>query len=219
MLSKSFARNNAALVQYSRFGFASAQEFDVAVIGGGPGGYVAAIKAAQKGLKTVCIEKRGTLGGTCLNVGCIPSKAMLNATHHLHDAQHKFKDMGIITGPVTCDFAQLQKSKDTAVTGLTGGIEYLFKKNGVTYSKGWGKFAGVNEIDVDLNDGKKETIKAKNIIIATGSAPNSLPESTGLATDEKYVVSSTGALALTKIPKKMVVVGGGVIGLELGSVY
>jgi dihydrolipoamide dehydrogenase len=144
---------------------------------------------------------------------------MLNATHHLHDAQHKFKDMGIITGPVTCDFAQLQKSKDTAVTGLTGGIEYLFKKNGVTYSKGWGKFAGVNEIDVDLNDGKKESFKAKNIIIATGSAPNSLPESTGLATDEKYVVSSTGALALTKIPKKMVVVGGGVIGLELGSVY
>jgi dihydrolipoamide dehydrogenase len=219
MLSKSFARNNAILSQYSRFGFSSVKEFDVAIIGGGPGGYVAAIKAAQKGLKTVCIEKRGTLGGTCLNVGCIPSKAMLNATHHLHDAKHKFKDMGIITGPVSCDFNQLQKSKDTAVTGLTGGIEYLFKKNGVTYSKGWGKFASANEIDVDLNDGKKEQIKAKNIIIATGSAPNGLPESTGLATDEEYIVSSTGALALKKVPKKMVVVGGGVIGLELGSVY
>ncbi len=219
MLSKALQRKNLSLVQASRFGFASATEYDVAVIGGGPGGYVAAIKAAQKGLKTVCIEKRGTLGGTCLNVGCIPSKALLNATHHLHDAQHKFKDLGIITGPVTVDYAQLQKSKSDAVTGLTGGIEYLFKKNGVAYSKGWGKFAGANDIEVDLNDGKSEKIKAKNIIIATGSAPNSLPAATGLSTDEEFVVSSTGALSLKQIPKKMVVVGGGVIGLELGSVY
>lgn len=200
-----------------RKGFAT--QYDVAVIGGGPGGYVAAIKAAQKGLKTVCVEKRGTLGGTCLNVGCIPSKAMLNSTHHLHVAQHDFKDMGINTGAISVDFSQLQKSKDKAVTGLTGGIEYLFKKNGVDYVKGWGKFASPTEVAVDGNDGKSSTLSAKNIIIATGSAPNSLPAATGLATDEEFVVSSTGALALKKIPKKMVVVGGGVIGLELGSVY
>jgi len=183
MLSKSFVRHNAFLTQYVRMGF-SAQEFDVAVIGGGPGGYVAAIKAAQRGLKTVCIEKRGTLGGTCLNVGCIPSKALLNATHHLHTAQHSFKEMGIVTGPVSCDFDQLQRNKDNAVTGLTGGIEYLFKKNKVHYAKGWGKFASATEIEVDGNDGKTEIYKAKNIIIATGSEPNALPASTGLATDE-----------------------------------
>ena len=134
----------------------AAKEFDVAVIGGGPGGYVAAIKAAQRGLKTVCIEKRGTLGGTCLNVGCIPSKALLNATHHLHDAQHKFKDLGIVTGPVTADFTQMQKAKNTSVSGLTGGIEYLFKKNVVSYVKGWGKFTSPNDIDVDLNAGGTE---------------------------------------------------------------
>jgi dihydrolipoamide dehydrogenase len=162
----------------------SAQEYDLAVIGGGPGGYVAAIKGAQRGLKTVCIEKRGTLGGTCLNVGCIPSKALLNASHHLHDAQHKFKDLGIVTGPVTCDFPQMMKAKSTAVGGLTSGIEYLFKKNGVTYKKGWGKFAGTHEIDIDLNAGGTEQIKAKNIIIATGSEPNALPKETGLSFDE-----------------------------------
>jgi dihydrolipoamide dehydrogenase len=180
---------------------------------------VAAIKAGQRGLKTVCIEKRGTLGGTCLNVGCIPSKALLNATHKLHEAQHKFKDMGIITGPVSIDFKQLMHTKEKAVTGLTGGIEFLFKKNKVDYVKGWGKFAGPNAIDVDLNGGGSQQIKAKNIIIATGSAPNELNASTGLNFDEKFVVSSTGALALDKIPKRMAVVGGGVIGLEMGSVY
>lgn len=217
MLSRSLQKN-ALFSQYARFGFATAQ-YDLAVIGGGPGGYVAAIKGAQRGLKTVCIEKRGALGGTCLNVGCIPSKALLNATHKLHDAQHKFKEMGIITGPVSCDFTQMMKSKQTAINGLTGGIEYLFKKNGVTYIKGWGKFASPHEIEVDLNAGGKETLNAKNIIIATGSEPNSLPKSTGLATDEEFVVSSTGGLSLKTIPKRMVVVGGGVIGLELGSVY
>jgi pyruvate/2-oxoglutarate dehydrogenase complex dihydrolipoamide dehydrogenase (E3) component len=137
-------------------------------------GYVAAIKAGQRGLKTVCIEKRGTLGGTCLNVGCIPSKALLNATHKLHEAQHKFKDMGIITGPVSIDFKQLMNTKEKAVTGLTGGIEFLFKKNKVDYVKGWGKFAGPNAIDVDLIGGGSSQIKAKNIIIATGSEPNEL---------------------------------------------
>ena len=182
-------------------------------------GYVAAIKAGQRGLKTVCVEKRGTLGGTCLNVGCIPSKALLNATHKLHEAQHQFKDFGIQTGPVTIDFGQLMKSKEKAVSGLTGGIEHLFKKNKVDYMKGWGKFSSANSVDVDMTDGGKESFTAKNIIIATGSAPNSLPAATGLSTDEEYVVSSTGALSLKTIPKKMAVIGGGVIGLEMGSVY
>ena len=182
-------------------------------------GYVAAIKAGQRGLKSVCVEKRGTLGGTCLNVGCIPSKALLNATHKLHEAQHTFKDMGIVTGPVTVDYAQLMKGKEKAVTGLTSGIEYLFKKNNVDYVKGWGKFGSKDTVEVDLNDGGTESIKAKNIVIATGSEPNELPAATGLQFDEEYVVSSTGALSLKQIPKKMVVVGGGVIGLELGSVY
>lgn len=182
-------------------------------------GYVAAIKAGQRGLKSVCVEKRGTLGGTCLNVGCIPSKALLNATHKLHEAQHKFKDLGITTGEVGIDFPQLMKGKQKSVDGLTSGIEYLFKKNSVDYVKGWGKFASNNEIAVDLTDGGVDTFKAKNIIIATGSEPNELPASSGLAFDERYVVSSTGALSLPEIPKKMAVVGGGVIGLELGSVY
>lgn len=143
----------------------------------------------------------------------------MNATHKLHEAQHKFKSFGINTGPVTVDWQQMLKSKQSAVTGLTGGIEYLFKKNKVDYVKGWGKFASPNEIEVDLNAGGKQTISAKNIIIATGSEPNNLPASSGLSIDEKYVISSTGALSLETIPKRMIVVGGGVIGLELGSVY
>ena len=133
-----------------RFFSAGVKEYDLAVIGGGPGGYVAAIKAGQRGLKTVCIEKRGSLGGTCLNVGCIPSKALLNATHKYHEAQHSFKDLGIVAKDISMDFGQLMKQKDKAVTGLTSGIEYLFKKNKVDYVKGYGKFSSSNEIEVDL---------------------------------------------------------------------
>jgi len=181
-------------------------------------GYVAAIKAGQMGLKTVCIEKRGTLGGTCLNVGCIPSKALLNATHKLHEAQHSFKELGIETGPVMINFPTLMKSKEKAVKGLTSGIEFLFKKNNVDYIKGWGKFDSPTDINVDLIQGGNQKVKAKHTIIATGSDPVHFPKGT-LDVDEKYVITSTGALALSEIPKKMVVVGGGVIGLEMGSVY
>lgn len=181
-------------------------------------GYVAAIKGAQRGLKTACIEKRGSLGGTCLNVGCIPSKALLNATHKFHEAQHDFKELGIVVKDVSMDFGQLMKQKEKAVKGLTGGIEFLFKKNKVDYVKGHGKFSSPNEIEVDLIDGGKDKIKAKNVIIATGSEPSPLPGNV-IPIDEKYVVTSTGALSLEKIPKKLVVIGGGVIGLELGSVY
>jgi len=198
--------------------FSANKQYDLVVIGGGPGGYVAAIKAGQKGMKVACVEKRGTLGGTCLNVGCIPSKALLNSTHHLHVAQHDFKDIGIVTGPVTMDFPKLMESKDKAVTGLTSGIEYLFKKNKVDYIKGWGKFNSATEIAVDLNDGGSQVIHADKTIIATGSEPSSLPAGL-LDIDEEYVVTSTGALDLKKVPKTMVVVGGGVIGLEMGSVY
>ena len=151
-------------------------------------------------------------------MGCIPSKALLNATHKYHEAQHSFKDLGIVAKDVTIDFGQLMKQKEKTVVGLTSGIEFLFKKNKVDYVKGFGKFAGPNEIEVDLTAGGKEKIKVKNVIIATGSEPSPLPGNV-IPIDEKYVVSSTGALSLTSIPKKMVVIGGGVIGLEMGSVY
>ncbi|ELU38534.1 dihydrolipoyl dehydrogenase [Rhizoctonia solani AG-1 IA] len=195
------------------------EEYDAVVIGGGPGGYVAAIKAAQLGLKTACIEKRGTLGGTCLNVGCIPSKAMLNNSHKYHDTLHDLKSRGIEGKPVEgvqLNLSQMLKAKDTAVTGLTKGIEGLFKKNKVTYIKGSGSFASPTEIEVALNEGGSTTVSAKNVIIATGSEVTPFP---GLDIDEKSVVSSTGALDLQQVPKKMIVIGGGVIGLEMGSVW
>ena len=186
------------------------EQFDVIVIGAGPGGYVAAIRAAQLGLKTACVEKRGSLGGTCLNVGCIPSKTLLDASEKFEEAQHHFAKLGI-KATVELDLKQMLANKAEVVTGLTKGIEGLFKKNKVTYLKGHGTITGKNEVDVE---GTK--YGAKNIIIATGSEVVSLPNVT---IDEKTVVSSTGALELSAVPKHLVVIGAGVIGLELGSVW
>jgi dihydrolipoamide dehydrogenase len=196
--------------------FATGEQQDVVVIGGGPGGYVAAIKASQLGMKVTCIEGRGSLGGTCLNVGCIPSKALLNSSHLFWEATKHFKGFGVNVEGVSFDWGQIQKQKDEAVTGLTKGIEGLFKKNKVTYAQGWGSIKGPNEVEVTLLDGGKETISAKNILIATGSEVTPLP---GVPVDEERIVSSTGALSLTSVPKTMVVIGGGYIGLEMGSVY
>lgn len=186
------------------------EQFDVIVIGGGPGGYVAAIRAAQLGLKTACVEKRGALGGTCLNVGCIPSKALLESSEKFADASHEFAKHGIKVSP-TLDLPTMMARKNEVVTQFTKGIEGLFKKNKVTYLKGWGSITGKNEVAVD---GTKYA--AKNIIIATGSDVISLP---GITIDEKQIVSSTGALVLESVPKHLVIIGAGVIGLELGSVW
>ncbi|BAB39219.1 putative dihydrolipoamide dehydrogenase precursor [Oryza sativa Japonica Group] len=192
------------------------EESDVVVVGGGPGGYVAAIKAAQLGLKTTCIEKRGTLGGTCLNVGCIPSKALLHSSHMYHEAKSSFAHHGVKFSNLEVDLPAMMAQKDKAVAGLTKGIEGLFKKNKVTYVKGFGKLASPSEVSVDLSDGGSTVVKGKNIIIATGSDVKSLP---GVTIDEKKIVSSTGALCLSEIPKKLVVIGAGYIGLEMGSVW
>lgn len=194
------------------------KNYDITVIGGGPGGYVAAIKAAQLGFKTAIVEKRGTLGGTCLNVGCIPSKALLNSSHKYEDAVQHFAEYGVYADNVRFDLGQMMKQKESAVKGLTQGIEFLMKKNKVDYYKGWGKFADPTTISIDLNEGKTESISSKNTIIATGSEPSPLPGG-GLKIDEKRVISSTGALSLPEVPKKLVLIGGGVIGLEMGSVY
>ena len=191
-------------------------EFDVVVIGGGPGGYVAAIRAAQLGLKTACIEGRGSLGGTCLNVGCIPSKALLHASEQVAQAEHHFGDWGIEVGKVKVDLGKMMEKKDEVVHGLTSGIELLFGKNKVEYIKGWATLAGEGLIDVAGADGASSQVRAKNIIIATGSEVMPLP---GVEIDEKRIVSSTGALELDKVPGHLVVVGGGVIGLEMGSVW
>ncbi|KAI9843115.1 MAG: dihydrolipoamide dehydrogenase precursor [Thelocarpon superellum] len=205
------------LLDRSRRGYATeADEKDVVIIGGGVAGYVAAIKAGQEGFKVACIEKRGTLGGTCLNVGCIPSKSLLNNSHLYHQVLHDTKNRGIEVGDVKLNLEQMMKAKDTSVAGLTKGVEFLFKKNNVEYIRGTGTLTGEHEIKVALSDGGEQTVLGKNIIIATGSEATPFP---GLGIDEKKVITSTGAIALTEVPKKMVVIGGGIIGLEMGSVW
>ncbi|KAI0293182.1 dihydrolipoyl dehydrogenase [Multifurca ochricompacta] len=193
-------------------------QYDAVIIGGGPGGYVAAIKAAQLGLKTACIEKRGALGGTCLNVGCIPSKAMLNNSHIYHQTLHDIKKRGIDVEGVKLNLPQMLKAKDDAVNGLTKGIEILFKQNKVDYIKGTASFVSPSTISVQLSEGGESTVEAKNVIIATGSEVAPFPGG-AIKIDEEQIVSSTGALSLQKVPEKLVVIGGGIIGLEMGSVW
>src|SRR6476620_5342942 len=189
---------------------------DVVVIGGGPGGYVAALRAAQLGLNTVCIEYDKTLGGTCVNVGCIPSKALLSSSEHYEFARQHAAEHGVVLGEVKLDLATMMKRKDAVVGQNTKGIEYLFRKNKVAWVRGKGTLKKGNVVDVALTDGETETYKAKNVIIATGSVPIELPF---LKFDEKRVLSNIGALTIPEVPKHLVVIGGGVIGLELGSVW
>ncbi|XP_054733530.1 dihydrolipoyl dehydrogenase, mitochondrial [Anastrepha obliqua] len=197
--------------------YSSTHEADLVVIGSGPGGYVAAIKAAQLGLKTVSVEKNPTLGGTCLNVGCIPSKALLNNSHYYHLAHSgDLANRGINCGSVSLDLDKLMQQKVNAVKALTGGIAQLFKKNKVTQLTGLGSIVNPNEVQVTKDDGSIETVKTQNIMIATGSEVTPFP---GIEIDEDVIVSSTGALSLKQVPQKMVVIGAGVIGLELGSVW
>ncbi|MAT79286.1 MAG: dihydrolipoyl dehydrogenase, partial [Flavobacteriales bacterium] len=191
------------------------QEFDLVVIGGGPGGYVCAIRAAQLGLKTACVESRGTLGGTCLNVGCIPSKSLLNLSENFNKAKKDFNQQGIEFDSVKLNIEKMMLNKNKSVQILTKGVEFLFKKNKVTYIKGKGVLFSKNDIVVYENN-KKTSYKAKNIVIATGSEVASLP---GIEINEKNVISSTGALSLNKVPSKLAVIGGGYIGLEMGSVW
>ena len=190
------------------------EKFQAVVIGGGPGGYVCAIRLAQLGLKTACIESRGSLGGTCLNIGCIPSKSLLNLSEEFHKVKN-LSNKGIEVGEVKLNLQKMMKSKEKAVTVLTKGVEFLFKKNKVTYLKGTGSFKSKNEILIKDNN-KDTIIHAEKVVIATGSVPTSIPN---IKFDEKVIISSTGALNLEKVPKKMVVVGGGYIGLEMGSVW
>jgi dihydrolipoamide dehydrogenase len=191
-------------------------QYDVIVIGSGPGGYVAAIRCAQLGLKTACIEKYATYGGTCLNVGCIPSKALLDSSEHYHNAAHAFKTHGINLDNLSVDMAQMMKRKTEVVAKNTSGISFLFKKNKIDGIQGVGSFKDKNTISIKKPDGSTEEITGKNIIIATGSKPSSLPF---LQIDKKRIITSTEALMLTEVPKHLILIGGGVIGLELGSVY
>ncbi|MBK8197541.1 MAG: dihydrolipoyl dehydrogenase [Acidobacteria bacterium] len=193
-----------------------AETYDVVIIGGGPGGYNCAIRAGQLGLKVACIEMRGKLGGTCLNVGCIPSKALLNASHYFHAAQHEFAAMGIKTGKLELDLAQMMAQKADAVEGLTKGVEFLLKKNKADYIKGKGRILGKGKVEVTAPDGAVNVLETRNIVIATGSEPTTLP---GIEIDEERVVSNTGALSLAAVPKRLILIGAGVIGLEMGSVW
>ena len=192
-----------------------AEKFQATIIGGGPGGYVCAIRLSQLGIKTACIESRGTLGGTCLNIGCIPSKNLLNLSENFHRAKN-FSKIGIEIGEVKLNLPKMMQNKDKAVMTLTKGVEFLFKKNNVTYFKGIGKLKSSTEITILDKENKEINIQSDNIIISTGSEPVALP---GTEFDEEKIISSTGALSLKSVPKKMLVVGGGYIGLEMGSVW
>ena len=191
------------------------QKYDVTVIGGGPAGYVCAIRASQLGLKTACIESRGTLGGTCLNIGCIPSKSLLNLSESFHKAKN-FSKLGIETGDIKLNLSKMMKNKDKAVTVLTKGVEFLLKKNKVDYIKGKGSLLNENKVSIINEDGRKNIIESKNIVISTGSVSAGLP---GVEFDEIKILSSTGALNLPLVPKKMLIIGAGYIGLEMGSVW
>ena len=191
------------------------EKFQVIIIGSGPGGYVCAIRLAQLGIKTACIESRGTLGGTCLNIGCIPSKSLLNLSKNFHKAKD-LSNLGVEVGKVKLNLKKMMQNKDKAVASLTKGIEFLFKKNKVTHFKGIGSFKSSNQISIIDNQKKETIIETEKTIISTGSEPVSLPS---IQFDEKIIVSSTGALSLKVVPKKMVIVGGGYIGLEMGSVW
>merc|ERR1719273_372566 len=198
--------------------YSNQHDADLVVIGSGPGGYVGAIKAAQLGMKTICIEKNATCGGTCLNVGCIPSKSLLHNSHLYHMAHSgDMAKRGIITGEVKLDMEKLMGEKEKSVKALTGGIKMLFKNNKVTHVEGHGKITGQNEVSVLAPDGSvSDVINAKNIMIATGSEVTPFG---GIEIDEERIVSSTGALSLKEVPEKMIVIGAGVIGVELGSVW
>tara|TARA_B100001093_G_scaffold427708_1_gene422160 strand:+ start:7765 stop:9168 length:1404 start_codon:yes stop_codon:yes gene_type:complete len=190
-------------------------KFDVIVIGGGPGGYVCAIRASQLGLKTACVESRGALGGTCLNIGCIPSKSLLNLSENFHKAKKDFSNQGIEVSDVKLNVEKMMNNKNKSVQTLTKGVEFLFKKNKVSYLKGKGVIFSSSNVVV-YDEGKKTSYSTKNIVIATGSSAVSLP---GVEIDEKNIISSTGALSLKSVPKSLVVIGGGYIGLEMGSVW
>lgn len=192
-----------------------ADTFDLTVIGSGPGGYVAAIRAAQLGMKVAVVEKWATFGGTCLNIGCIPSKALLHASELFEEAGHQFRQFGIDVTP-QLNLKQMLQHKDDTVTANVGGIEFLFKKNKITTFRGTGSIPAAGKVLVTPETGAPTTIETKNIVIATGSVPISLP---GITIDEQKIVSSTGALAFTEVPKRLLVIGGGIIGLELGSVW
>ncbi|HAH11761.1 MAG TPA: dihydrolipoyl dehydrogenase [Alphaproteobacteria bacterium] len=190
--------------------------YDVIVIGGGPGGYNAANRAGQLKLRTLCIEKRATLGGTCLNIGCIPSKALLHASEAYEDAKHHFAELGVVVQNVAVDLPRMMAHKDKSVDGLTKGVEFLFRKNKVEHAFGTGRLRGPNTVEIVSADGTTRSVTGKAIIIATGSEPMPLP---GVTIDEQQIVTSTGALSLSSVPGRMVVIGGGYIGLEMGSVW
>ena len=221
----SIIRTNTGFVKLRALGGAASRwnstavkdEQDLVVIGSGPGGYVAAIKAGQLGMKTTCIEKSPTLGGTCLNVGCIPSKSLLNNSHYYHMAQHDFEHRGIDVGSLSLNLDNLMEAKKKSVGALTAGVSMLLKKNKVNEVHGHGRIKSPNEVEVlDESGGVEQTIKTKNILIATGSEVTPFP---GIEIDEERVVSSTGALSFSSVPEKMIVIGAGVIGVELGSVW